>query len=194
MLHLNAASVDRANSARTDVRFVSAGSLHARGSLARGRIARRLNRVASLRFSFLSACSNRARFRPKAASLRSIPLRRSIRPCGIVATCPRSSLTSSAFAIVDRDPIMRHRPLPRRRSAIDPDWLRPGHSIRRSFRRKGHCARMATLMGFSGPFAALILSHRVKPSHPRRFTPRVPFHERSPREILVRGIDRRILR
>jgi len=68
---------------------------------------------------------------PKAASLRTIPLRRSGPSLRFYRATPlRRRLTSFTPATVAWNSIMRHRPLSRRRSAIGSEGLRPGRSIR----------------------------------------------------------------
>lgn len=89
--------------------------------LTHGRIIHRLKQVASLRFLFPSAQSNRCPFRSKGNQPSEYPASTfRLRPCGLERhVFYHRRLTSFAPEIMDRDPIMRHRPLSRRRSAIE---------------------------------------------------------------------------
>jgi hypothetical protein len=155
----------------------------------------RLMQVASHRLPVPSACTNQTRcsFRRQPA-IRTIPLRRSLRPCGFLA--PPSAAgdwTSSAPATVARNSIMRHRPLSRRRSAIGSEGFGLTN-VSPVFRLKDSRLTPATLLGFLRPFAALILSLQVEDQSSCVLVARLPFHKSPPRQILVGGSTARSAR
>jgi len=124
----------------------------------------RRKRVASLRFSFPSAFSNRSSIGPEAASLQAYPAstfnRRSIRPCGLVEPLCFAGAAQSA-CLAPSGPLGHASPASsRQRSATltaDFGLVDPIASIYWS----GRSSDSTTLLGFF-PFAALILPCRVK--------------------------------
>jgi hypothetical protein len=103
-----------------------------------------------------------------------------------------SSSAAELFRAGDRGTelsIMRHRPHSRWRSAIGSVWP---DLVGRSRASVKEADRPTTLLGFVVTLRSLVPASQVSFRSSRSLEPRLSFHERPPRVIFVRGIDRQI--
>ena len=133
-------------------------------------------------FGSLQRTSNRARFRPEGSQPPSHPASTfCLRSCGV----GRHSSSQAADVIRARDrgtePIMRHRPHSRWRSAIGSVWFGLVDPSVLPSVNEGPARGIDNAHGILEPSAALILQSQGEAGSSPRFKPRLPFDERPPR-------------
>lgn len=155
------------------------------------RVTYRLKRVASLRFSLPSAFSNRARLFSKGNQPSDHPASTFGYVPAVFSATFASQMTDVMLTCdCGRDSIMRHRPLSRRRSAIDPKFDLGLADRNASFQSKRNIASARQRSWDFSTLRRFFPDLQGEEEFSSLFTARLPFSKRPPRQVYGRGIDR----